>query len=421
MDPTASLAELLKSNGVPEPVLAELRKEPFKITTLKQFANFFETEGEVNSLFCQQVNTIKDEGDVVANLKQAWREAETTVQRGVKRLMEGLEDEAIDDPLRIEVAENLQKTWTKNHVAEPPAAWMGPPGMLGQFHREFVKRLHVALVIRKMKTLDSVVSMVPNTKRTRLSDRVEISVNQGDNVPEVAVTTCFLYILALKVLLYTMAMAGCYNVANEGEDPKLFASLEPLTQHLADAETYVGKYSGGKGAFSDWAILSSLREIDETIRNEWARLVRKGKSLAEACSDSHGFAGSLWMTKPTRSQGGGGHQGGSSLRGGGGQSGNGGNRSHSSKGPPQNQYLSKGGPKAPARDNNAEKYGSTFKTTRQLPGGKKLCKPHNDGRGCKNNNCRDAHACDVLLPSNVACGDTNHNRLRHRGPTVPLP
>ena len=420
MDPTASLAELLKDNGLPETVLVELKEDPWKISTLKHFANYFESKAEVNSLFCQQVNTIKDQGDTISNLKQAWREAEATVQRGVKRMSEGMPDEAIDDPLRIEVSNSLRAIWTKTFVAEPPGTWLGPPGMLGRFHREFTKTIHVPWIIRKMKTLDSVSSQVPASKRTRLGENVEISFSQGDNVPEVFVNTCFLYTLALKAVVYTMALAGCYNIAKEGDPPVLFSNPEPLTQHLADAEAYVTKFSGGKAAFPDFAVLSALREIDETIRKEWARLTRAGNSLNEACAMTKGFAGSLWMTKPSRPTGGNGgacdNWGSNSGKHSRGKSG--GEKSYGEKQHYQSQ-PSFGAPNAPSRVNNAERFGSPIKTARHA-NGRKLCKPFNDARGCHNPKCRDVHGCDAMLPSGEGCGSSSHNRLRHKGPTVPL-
>ena len=46
-----SLKELLDSNDVDSTVLENLGKAPFNITTVKQFANFFETKQEIKTLF----------------------------------------------------------------------------------------------------------------------------------------------------------------------------------------------------------------------------------------------------------------------------------------------------------------------------------------------------------------------------------
>ena len=58
--------------------------------------DFFETRGEVKTLFTDTIATYKDHGDIVSNLKQAWREAETAVERGLARQKEGLAEESLE-------------------------------------------------------------------------------------------------------------------------------------------------------------------------------------------------------------------------------------------------------------------------------------------------------------------------------------
>jgi len=53
-----------------------------------------------------------------------------------------------------------------------------------------------------------------------------------------------------------------------------------------------------------------------------------------------------------------------------------------------------------------------FQTISMLRGGKKICKPFNDGRGCKGG-CQNAHVCDVKLSSGKPCASSAHNRLNH--------
>ena len=59
-------------------------------------------------------------------------------------------------------------------------------------------------------------------------------------------------------------------------------------------------------------------------------------------------------------------------------------------------------------------------TCRTNKAGKKLCKPYNDARGCKNAKCPEVHSCDVLMASGYACDNPEHNRVNHRGATIPL-
>ena len=138
-----SLDELLKANGLPDLVAVELAKAPFKITTVTQFANYFETKAEVYSLFLGKVAAMKDEGDVVANLKQCWRTAEACVTRAVKRVADGLPEEDLEDPLRTEIRTGLEDTHRITYKFSLPPMWTCFPSLLGRFHREFTKRSHV--------------------------------------------------------------------------------------------------------------------------------------------------------------------------------------------------------------------------------------------------------------------------------------
>ena len=54
-----------------------------------------------------------------------------------------------------------------------------------------------------------------------------------------------------------------------------------------------------------------------------------------------------------------------------------------------------------------------LRTVSTLPGGKNMCKPWVDGRGCpKGSSCPNAHQCDLLLPNGKPCGG-KHTRANH--------
>ena len=52
-------------------------------------------------------------------------------------------------------------------------------------------------------------------------------------------------------------------------------------------------------------------------------------------------------------------------------------------------------------------------TVSMIKGGKRLCKPYNDGRGCSNSQCDQMHACDVKLPNGKPCLSRAHTRVQH--------
>jgi hypothetical protein len=115
--------------------LSTSKSEPYKFATVKHLANYFDDKSEIKHLFLD-AKSITD-GDARANVIQAWREAESLVSRSLKRKEADLPDEALDDPLRQEVVDGLDDTFSKNYNMVLPAAWMGPPGLQGRFHREF--------------------------------------------------------------------------------------------------------------------------------------------------------------------------------------------------------------------------------------------------------------------------------------------
>ena len=56
-----------------------------------------------------------------------------------------------------------------------------------------------------------------------------------------------------------------------------------------------------------------------------------------------------------------------------------------------------------------------FRTVSQIKGGARLCKPWNDGRGCRDKSCSALHACDVRLANGQPCLNKKHTRLEHEG------
>ena len=54
-------------------------------------------------------------------------------------------------------------------------------------------------------------------------------------------------------------------------------------------------------------------------------------------------------------------------------------------------------------------------------GGRCVCKPYNDQRGCdrRESKCptQAKHCCDALLPSGEVCGATDHTRMHHPNPS----
>eukprot|EP00971_Amphidinium_carterae_P230560 4575789-Amphidinium_carterae.1 len=109
-------------------------------------ANSFDSKADVKTSFYDRLTEEQKQTfglAALANLRQAWREAEASTESGIQKVSAGLPEAALDEPLRSEVSKNLSMQFFKLHNFLPPPAWTGPPSMLGRFHREFEKFTHV--------------------------------------------------------------------------------------------------------------------------------------------------------------------------------------------------------------------------------------------------------------------------------------
>ena len=407
MATTPSLDAFLKAHGIPDIAVKALMDPPYGLTSVPQFANFFDTKAEVKSLFADKVDAIKENMALIADLKQCWREAEALVERQLKRTSAGLMEEAMDEPLRTEVQTGLTDLFQKKYGHTVPPSWMGTASLTGRLHREFVKRVHTMCRVRKIKNMEMVASLGPQARRTRVGD-MEISLpSHSDQGPEISVNTCATYIFGLRILTYTMAVAGSFMVDRQDGEARIFAPLGPLLEHLAKADSYVMKYTTGGSPCSDAATLRTLTRIDEAVRGEWARMLRNAEeesyTLGDAMDATKSMQVSLWITAPQAEH----HAQSRQPR-------------QERQAPPPSERAplkrQRGESAAPAPQQGKDNKAKTCRTNKT---GKALCKMWNDARGCTNPKCEKAHECDIMLPSEQACGG-RHRRHEHRGPTVPL-
>ena len=183
-----------------------------------------------------------------------------------------------------------------------------------------------------------------------------------------------------------MCLAGTYAVTRSSKQC-FFNPLQGMLDHMAQAESYVLRHSYGKDAKSEGAILHQLTIIDETIRGEWAKVLRSNKpegvTMGEIVDSTKSYAAALWMMAPTEAQ-----------------------KVHVWQGVPPTSRAPAGkvnlwkGAKGKGKSKKGDSgksgnQGTQFKTMRNNADGKRLCKPYNDSRGCSNPRCPDIHGCDI--------------------------
>ena len=197
----------------------------------------------------------------------AWREAEAIVARSLKRAADGMPEEALEDPLPHEIKLSLDKQWRHDYSFSIPPTWSGFPSLLGRFHREFKKHSTVLYHITKIKNLDGILAIGPNTKRQKVGE-MEFSMPDTEKSAEIEIHGLWQYCLGLRIVLHTMGLAGAFVVHKDKVD-RIFCPWDPLVQHLANADAYILRHSVGKDRSSEQDILKQLITIDEAIRGEW--------------------------------------------------------------------------------------------------------------------------------------------------------
>ena len=138
MEP-AFKALLVDRNGVAPETVNWLQDKG--CLTVANFANWVDSRAEIASKIHDKTPK-KDDAADLSRLKQAWREADASITRGVKRTAEGLDAEGIDDPLQEQVFKAIIKSFRTfyNWPDNIDSRRIGCDSLHGRFRREFERR-----------------------------------------------------------------------------------------------------------------------------------------------------------------------------------------------------------------------------------------------------------------------------------------
>ena len=124
---------------------------------MKVFANWVDDRNELKTAVLDQVQGLTTGRAQLGALKQAWREAEGIVARGLKRAAEGLSDEALDEPLQPDAQKALEKVFAETYRWQLPASSMPSDSLLGRGKRDFERRQPSMLAVGRAKSLATVL------------------------------------------------------------------------------------------------------------------------------------------------------------------------------------------------------------------------------------------------------------------------
>ena len=215
---STELAALLQTNKVHADITKYLTDEG--CLSMEQFANLLDNKNELKDEVFAHVSSITTKKGVeLSNLKQAWREAEGIVARGLKRASEGIPEETLDEPLHVDAQKRIEAEFTRYYRFTLKPAKMGCDSLLGRLKREFDKHLVTIFPVTRVRSIAHVSRDLPQRKRRIAADVVvEFESTEDAHNDLKDMNRVFLLFNQLDVLATTWAVAGCYDTKAQDKD-----------------------------------------------------------------------------------------------------------------------------------------------------------------------------------------------------------
>ena len=342
--------------------------------TVATFANWVDTKAEIGDAFLKN-SPLKGNLAEQANLKMAWREAEGLVTRGIKRAADGLDNEALDDPLQegvfktVTQAFKTQYNWQDNLDSRR----VGNDSLHGRFRREFERKQPSMYSFLKAKPL-SMSTKEPPIKKTKLSNELELHATTKDDVMGQA--TLSKWFSSFDIVTNTWAVTGCFDVTHKGETRK-YAHWAELTSYLYEFQAKANELRDTH--YGDTKIYLYLSAMEEEFRAKAIELCRSGEEVpfGDALKRSIKENAHLWQEKRHLVEG---------------------------------QQQRSGGGRGNYQSNLQPLPAASFQTPKNPSNSP--CKFFNSNNGCTNKKCQFAHTCNRKLQSGKLCGQ-NHVAQSH--------
>ena len=343
--------------------------QSLKIETLEDYIYLFNKSSWENEIetHLQSIPALKDNRLALSRFKAAYEAGAAAIKNARDVASKIDADKDLDEPLGEVQMSQLMADWKKSYDLDMDPQLEPADTLRGRVFREFKRKSMTVLEMRKIKTVVS--ACVPSTTEVAvLSDSLALQLKREQISP---IKDVVQYYWRLRTLCYCWAFCGNWMmVDHDGVSRKMMTLTEALSyadNALREAMTY------GAGS------LSWLERVDTLTRGRMASLVRRGWSAGQALKEARRESYLDWrsptLIDPQASTG--------------------------------TKRRPDGVPEPPSKAARP-----LVRTVSMLKGGKKLCKPWNDDRGCSGN-CGNAHLCDVRLESGAACGQ-KHKRSQHK-------
>ena len=411
-EPPPAFKQLLERNAVHTDVSLWLFSQG--CTQVQHLANWVDRKTELKESILVKT-TKKDNVSQLACLKEAWREAEAQVNRGLRRAQEALPQEDLDSPLDSEEQRSVEQRFRALYSwPSLPARHVGSDVLLGRVNREFARRQPTQLPVARVKTLASTQRGAPSKSR-RLSTGVALTFEGADEEEEACVLGVYGFLTLLRVLCTTRAVAGSYDADQaDGTKAKFCHWHEAVEYENAFAEKAHEELSLHTGG----CVVAWVSLMEEEVRARAIELTRGpsqalwGKALLTFLKEM----ASKWgerrhLLVPRRVPAA--------------PPNNFGFGTYANPGPddpPRPEWIAKGLLKGLLKGKGkgrvkgkapgAERSG--WRTCTNTAAGVLICKRFNDTRGCAQA-CPNgsAHCCDVEMRSGAPCSRRDHGRQTH--------
>jgi len=392
-----SLLFLLEKNDVHADVKAFL--EGKRVFTVDHLASYCDSRDQVETKILSKVQACKDDDSQLARVKMAWRQADAIAERALKRTADGLEDEAVDDPLPDGVQKSIEDAWDKAYSwGKLKAQQRGCDSLLARIFREFKKGSPTLFAVSKVRSL-AYSQKGKDAKRTKLGGKYSLYCENDEEPDDEVVGTFYGYIDRLEVLTNTWSIAGVFDVEKGGLKVR-FCGWSQACDYLRTIKDQAAVHLTD---CSESSVVEYAIQVEEAFRIKCIEVVRGSEKLTwgEALELVETKWQYVWDTKkdclakkgrPVE------------LR----------SREAADKSVRDRPVKGKGNGKG---DAGPSKNGwKNFGTVKVDSTGATICKFFNDSRGCKGKNkCPQGrvHCCDVRLAAGGVCGSTSHARVKH--------
>ena len=345
-----------------------------QLATLDDFIYMIQASDWERSLgeHLEQVASLKGNRIALARFKSAFESGQQALKHAAQVAPKS---EDLDEALPDTTIQQLNLDWTKRYSLSFDSVLEPSEPLRARVYREFRKQTMTVLDMKKVKSVLT-LAQPKSSDSIALPGGLHLQLEKEVSVSLRSVTD---YYFALRVLCHAWAWAGNFLVTPSPQAEKvLFMDLSSALHYCDRALRDTMEY--GQGSML-W-----FQRNDLLTRGRMATYVRRGQpgqwALDNALRDTH----LEWRSpavQPLVEQ--------TELR-------------RDSKRPAEPEGV-------PERKRQIK--GDIFRTVSQIKGGQKICKPWNDGRGCKDAKCTNLHCCDVRLEEGGPCLSKKHTRLEH--------